>query len=134
MLTFTDDEFKRSVQHETGIKLSWAAESFGDLEEEVRQSMRRIEASPFVTRHKSLRSFIFDVATGELHEVKANRVGPATRSLQGDLSRPTQAPIEDDLPPFIAQVQAGGRTCPHQFCPSRPRKRADRESVISDCG
>ena len=46
MLTFTDDEFKRAIQDETGIKPSWAAESFGDLEEEVRQSMRRIEAGP----------------------------------------------------------------------------------------
>ena len=69
MLTFTDDEFKRAIQDETGIKPSWAAESFGDLEEEVRQSMRRIEASPFVTRHESLRGFIFDVATGGLNEV-----------------------------------------------------------------
>jgi carbonic anhydrase len=69
MLTFTDDEFKRAIQDETGIKPSWAAESFGDLEEEVRQSMRRIEASPFVTRHESLRGFIFDVATGKLNEV-----------------------------------------------------------------
>jgi carbonic anhydrase len=69
MLTFTDDEFKRAIQDETGIKPSWAAESFGDLEEEVRQSMRRIEASPFVTKHESLRGFIFDVATGKLNEV-----------------------------------------------------------------
>lgn len=69
MLTFTDDEFKRAIQNETGIRPSWAAESFGDLEEEVRQSMRRIEASAFVTRHESLRGFIFDVATGKLNEV-----------------------------------------------------------------
>jgi carbonic anhydrase len=69
MLTFTDDEFKRAIQDDTGIKPSWAAESFGDLEEEVRQSMRRIEASPFVTKHESLRGFIFDVATGKLNEV-----------------------------------------------------------------
>jgi carbonic anhydrase len=69
MLTFTDDEFKRAIQDETGIKPSWAAESFGDLEEEVRQSVRRIEASPFVNKHESLRGFIFDVATGKLNEV-----------------------------------------------------------------
>ena len=69
MLTFTDDGFKRAIQDETGIKPSWAAESFGDLEEEVRQSMRRIEASAFVTRQESLRGFIFDVATGKLSEV-----------------------------------------------------------------
>jgi carbonic anhydrase len=69
MLTFTDDEFKRSIEDETGIKPSWASESFRDPEEDVRQSIRRIEASPFITRHESLRGFIFDVATGELHEV-----------------------------------------------------------------
>jgi len=69
MLTFTDDEFKRQIQDETGIKPEWAPESFTDLEEDVRQSMRRIEASPFVTLHTSLRGFVFDVATGRLHEV-----------------------------------------------------------------
>ena len=69
MLTFTDDAFKRQIQDETGIKPNWAAESFVDLEEDVRQSLRRIESSPFVTRHESLRGFIFDVATGKLNEV-----------------------------------------------------------------
>ena len=69
MLTFTDDEFKKSIQDETGLKPTWAAEAFGDLEEDVRQSLRRIEASPFVTLHESLRGFVFDVATGKLTEV-----------------------------------------------------------------
>jgi carbonic anhydrase len=69
MLTFTDDEFKRAIQEETGLKPAWAAEAFGDLEEDVRQSLRRIEASPFVAKHESLRGFVFDVATGRLHEV-----------------------------------------------------------------
>ncbi|MBV8349409.1 MAG: carbonic anhydrase [Mycolicibacterium sp.] len=72
MLTFTDDEFKRSIQQETGIKPEWAAEAFPDLEEDVRQSLRRIAASPFVTKHESLRGFIFDVATGKLNEVTLN--------------------------------------------------------------
>lgn len=69
MLTFTDDGFKRSIQDETGIKPEWAAEAFTDLEEDVRQSIRRIEASPFVTQSESLRGFVFDVATGRLNEV-----------------------------------------------------------------
>ena len=69
MLTFTDDEFKRAIQEETGIKPAWGAESFSDIAEDVRQSLRRIEASPFVTKHESLRGFIFDVATGKLTEV-----------------------------------------------------------------
>ncbi len=69
MLTFTDDAFKRDIQDEVGIKPEWAAESFPDLEEDVRQSLRRIDTSPFVTKHESLRGFVFDVATGELNEV-----------------------------------------------------------------
>src|SRR5246500_1488274 len=69
MLTFTDDEFKRAIQEETGVKPPWAAEAFPDLAEDVRQSLRRIENSPFVTKHVSLRGFIFDVATGRLEEV-----------------------------------------------------------------
>ena len=69
MLTFTDDGFKRDIQDEIGIKPQWAAEAFGDLAEDVRQSLRRIDNSPFVTKHESLRGFIFDVATGKLGEV-----------------------------------------------------------------
>ncbi len=69
MLTFTDDDFKRSIQDETGIKPPWAVESFTDLVLDVRQSLGRIESSQFVTKHESLRGFIFDVATGRLNEV-----------------------------------------------------------------
>jgi carbonic anhydrase len=69
MLTFTDDEFKRSVQDETGIKPEWAAEAFPDLEEDVRQSVARIKASPFIPRKDSVRGFIYEVETGALREV-----------------------------------------------------------------
>ena len=69
MLTFTDDVFKAAIHKDTGIKPEWAAESFADVEEDVRQSLRRIHASPFVTLHTSARGFVFDVATGKLHEV-----------------------------------------------------------------
>ena len=69
MLTFTDDEFKRSVQDEVGIKPEWAAESFTDLDEDVRQSVARIEASPFIPNKDSVRGFVYDVHTGALREV-----------------------------------------------------------------
>src|SRR6201981_955580 len=69
MLTFTDADFKRAIQEETGVKPPWAAEAFPDLADDVRQSLRRIENSPFVNKHVSLRGFIFDVATGKLEEV-----------------------------------------------------------------
>jgi carbonic anhydrase len=69
MLTFTDDQFKRAIQDETGIKPSWAAEAFPDLDEDVRQSIARINASPFVPHKDAIRGFVFDVATGKLNEV-----------------------------------------------------------------
>jgi carbonic anhydrase len=69
MLTFTDDDFKKSIQDDTGIKPGWAAEAFPDLDEDVRQSIARIKASPFVPHKDSIRGFVFDVATGKLNEV-----------------------------------------------------------------
>jgi carbonic anhydrase len=69
MLTFTDDDFKRSVQDDIGIKPHWSAEAFTDLHEDVRQSIARIKASPFIPNKGSIRGFIYDVKTGELAEV-----------------------------------------------------------------
>jgi carbonic anhydrase len=69
MLTFTDDGFKASIQQDTGIKPEWAAEAFPDLDEDVRQSINRIKASPFIPHKDSVRGFVFDVATGKLSEV-----------------------------------------------------------------
>ena len=70
MLTFTDDEFKAGIQAETGIKPEWAAEAFPDLDEDVRQSLKRIKNSPFIPHTDAVRGFVFDVATGQLNEVK----------------------------------------------------------------
>ena len=69
MLTFTDDTFKASIQEEKGIKPEWAAEAFSDLDVDVRQSIARIKASPFIPHTDSVRGFVFDVATGVLREV-----------------------------------------------------------------
>jgi carbonic anhydrase len=69
MLTFTDDEFKRGIQDELGIKPEWAAESFTDLDEDVRQSIARIKSSKFIPHTDQVRGFVFDVATGKLREV-----------------------------------------------------------------
>jgi carbonic anhydrase len=71
MLTFTDDEFKRAIQDETGIKPEWAVEAFGDLDEDVRQSIARIKASPFIPLRDSIRGFVYEVKTGRLREVDA---------------------------------------------------------------
>lgn len=71
MLTFTDDEFKESIQGETGIKPEWAAESFSDLDRDVQQSIARIKASPFIPLKDNVRGFVYDVHTGKLNEVPA---------------------------------------------------------------
>jgi carbonic anhydrase len=69
MLTFHDDDFKAQVHAETGIKPEWAAEAFDDLDEDVRQSIARIKASPFIPSKDSIRGFVYDVETGRLREV-----------------------------------------------------------------
>jgi carbonic anhydrase len=70
MLTFTDDAFKASIEKETGIRPPWAAEAFTDLDDDVRQSIARIKASPFIPHTDAVRGFVFDIATGRLREVR----------------------------------------------------------------
>jgi carbonic anhydrase len=70
MLTFTDDQFKASIQQDVGIKPEWAAEAFPDLDEDVRQSIARVKVSPFIPHTDDVRGFVFDVGTGRLREVK----------------------------------------------------------------
>ncbi|MFF8960259.1 beta-class carbonic anhydrase [Streptomyces sp. NPDC014894] len=69
MLTFTDDAFARGIEEEAGVRPSWAAEAFPDLQQDVRDSIRRITTSPFVPHTDAVRGFVFDVATGLLGEV-----------------------------------------------------------------
>jgi carbonic anhydrase len=70
MLTFTDDDFRRSIQDDVGVKPGWAAEAFPDPDEDVRQSLARIEASPFLPHKTHVRGFVYQVEDGRLREVK----------------------------------------------------------------
>jgi carbonic anhydrase len=70
MLTVTDADFKREIEEETGIRPSWAVEAFTDLDVDVRQSVARIRASPFVPHTENVRGFVYDVDTGVLREVR----------------------------------------------------------------
>ena len=70
MLTFRDDDFRQQIQDDTGIKPEWAAESFENLDEDVRQSIARIKASPFIPRKDQVRGFIYKVESGRLREVR----------------------------------------------------------------
>ena len=69
MLTFTDDDFTRSIEEDTGIRPEWAAEAFSDLDGHVRQSIARVKASPFLPGKDAVRGFVYEVETGRLREV-----------------------------------------------------------------
>jgi carbonic anhydrase len=70
MLTFHDDEVKAQIEADTGLRPPFALEAFPDLEGDVRQSIARIKASPFVPVKDSIRGFVYEVETGRLREVK----------------------------------------------------------------
>ena len=69
MLTFREDEVKKQIQDEVGIKPAFALEAFTDLQEDVRQSVARIKANPFILHKENIRGFIYDVRSGRLREV-----------------------------------------------------------------
>jgi carbonic anhydrase len=69
MLTFTDDDFKAQIEADTGLRPSWAAESFRDPAQDVRQSLARIQASPFIPHKDQVRGFVYSVTDGTLTEV-----------------------------------------------------------------
>ena len=71
MLTFSDDELKGKIEKETGVRPAFALEAFSDLDEDVKQSIARIKASPFVPHKSNIRGFVYDVRSGKLNEVGA---------------------------------------------------------------
>jgi carbonic anhydrase len=71
MLTFRDDDVKAQIEADTGIRPSFALEAFADVDEDVRQSIARVKASPFIPHRDNVRGFVYDVRTGRLNEVSA---------------------------------------------------------------
>ena len=69
MLTFRDDDVKDSIEADTGLRPAFAMEAFKDLEQDVRQSMARIQANPFILYKDQIHGFVYDCATGRLKEV-----------------------------------------------------------------
>ncbi len=72
MVTFSDDEVKNQILADTGLRPTFALEAFPDEVEDVRQSIRRIKANPFIPHRSSVRGFVYDVRTGKLDEVRAD--------------------------------------------------------------
>jgi carbonic anhydrase len=69
MLTFTDLELTSAIEADVGVRPPWSPESFTDPAADVRQSLTRVRLSPFIPHKDLVRGFVYDVATGTLHEV-----------------------------------------------------------------
>ena len=69
MLTFTDEDFRTSIERDTGVRPDWHSEAFPDLEGDVRTCLKKILDSPFIPDKHSVRGFVFDVGTGRLTEI-----------------------------------------------------------------
>ena len=69
MLKFRDDDFKDAIEAETGLRPAFALEAFANLEQDVQQSVARINASPFIPHKEQVRGFIYDCDSGKLTEV-----------------------------------------------------------------
>jgi carbonic anhydrase len=65
----TEDGLKSELEAELGIKPWWSVESFDDPYVDVRQSMKRLEMTPFVPFKDHVSGFVYDVQTGLLDEV-----------------------------------------------------------------
>jgi len=69
MLKFTDADLVDDIHEETGVRPPFAIGTFADLEANVRRSLARIGASPFLAHTDAIRGFVYDVETGRLREV-----------------------------------------------------------------
>jgi carbonic anhydrase len=79
MLTFSDDDVRHAIQRETGLKPPFALEAFNDLDEDVRQSIARLHASPLIPHKESVRGFVYDVKSGGLREIEGSLTGVQQR-------------------------------------------------------
>ena len=71
MQTFRDDDLKDAIEADTGLRPPFSFEPFSNLEQDVRDSIARLQASPFLPHRDRIRGFIYDCATGRLVEVAA---------------------------------------------------------------
>lgn len=72
MQKLTDDGFRTELQETTGVAPAFAIESFKDVEEDVRQSIRRVLTSPFIPHRDNVRGFVYDVDTHRLREIRVD--------------------------------------------------------------
>ncbi len=70
MQTITDEGFRRKLEHRTGVRPTFRVHAFTDVEGDVRASIDTLRSSPFLPGSRSIRGFVYDVASGGLTEVR----------------------------------------------------------------
>jgi carbonic anhydrase len=70
MQKITEDGFRMELQETTGVAPAFAIEAFADVEEDVRQSIRRVRSSPFLPHRDIVRGFVYDVDSHRLREIE----------------------------------------------------------------
>jgi carbonic anhydrase len=75
MLTFRDRDLLERLKRETGAMPAGPSvfHAFSDIEENVREQMMKLRAHPWIPREIPVRGFVYDVKTGGLREVMAER-------------------------------------------------------------
>ena len=69
MLDLDEQRVGDQIEAEIGIRPPFALGAFSDLDDDVRQTISRIEASPFIPCKDDIRGFVYEVKTGLLREV-----------------------------------------------------------------
>ncbi|MBX5464111.1 MAG: carbonic anhydrase [Clostridia bacterium] len=69
MLALRDDDLRRQIEAEVGIRPPFAFDAFADLEADLRQSVARIQASPFLPYKEEVYGLVYDVDSGRLRRV-----------------------------------------------------------------
>jgi carbonic anhydrase len=69
MEKFSDEEFARMHERSHGTTPEWSARTFNDVDESVRESIRRLKASPFIPHTEQIRGFVYEVETDRVREV-----------------------------------------------------------------
>ena len=74
MQKLSDDGFRAELHEATGIAPAFAIESFTDIDADVRQSILRVQRSPFLVHRDRVRGFVYDVDTHCLREVTTSSI------------------------------------------------------------
>jgi carbonic anhydrase len=68
----SEDDMRAELERETGMRPSFSFEAFSDPFTNVRQSIARLHLNPFLASKRDITGFVYNVETGELHDVEAN--------------------------------------------------------------